>query len=189
MHGMLSSAVVLAAFAVIAGAGGYTALWLYRASSGGPATSPGSSTLRTLGRSARSWLTPEPARSAPVPSAPVPSVPVPAEPDGEPTAAPPPAPAAVTAVPAKTITQNAHHGEFRPRVTFIEGDEPDPVDEIDAAGFSDDRIPGDRVTGAGGASGADDGSRDGDPGETPGPGEPPGARVYVLGQSRRARLP
>ncbi len=39
MHGMLSSAVVLAAFAVIAGAGGYVAVWLYRASPGGPARS------------------------------------------------------------------------------------------------------------------------------------------------------
>jgi hypothetical protein len=39
MHGMLSSAVVLAAFAVIAGAGGYVAVWLFRASPGGPARS------------------------------------------------------------------------------------------------------------------------------------------------------
>lgn len=39
MHGMLSAAVMLAAFAVIAVAGGASAVWLYRASSGTPCRS------------------------------------------------------------------------------------------------------------------------------------------------------
>jgi hypothetical protein len=39
MHGMLSSAIILAAFALVAGAGGYTALWLYRATPGAPSRS------------------------------------------------------------------------------------------------------------------------------------------------------
>jgi hypothetical protein len=34
MHGMLSAAVVMAAFAAIAGTGGYTAVWLYRTGPG-----------------------------------------------------------------------------------------------------------------------------------------------------------
>jgi hypothetical protein len=34
MHGMLSAMVVMAAFAAIAGAGGYAAVWLYRAGPG-----------------------------------------------------------------------------------------------------------------------------------------------------------
>jgi hypothetical protein len=34
MHGMLSATVVMAAFAAIAGAGGYAAVWLYRAGPG-----------------------------------------------------------------------------------------------------------------------------------------------------------
>ena len=34
MHGMLSAAVVMAAFAGIAGAGGYAAMWLYRTGPG-----------------------------------------------------------------------------------------------------------------------------------------------------------
>jgi hypothetical protein len=39
MHGMLSSAIILIAFALAAGAGGYTALWLYRATPGTPSRS------------------------------------------------------------------------------------------------------------------------------------------------------
>jgi hypothetical protein len=39
MHGMLSSAIILIAFALIAGAGGYAALWLYRATPGAPSRS------------------------------------------------------------------------------------------------------------------------------------------------------
>jgi hypothetical protein len=39
MHGMLSSAIILIAFALAAGAGGYTALWLYRAAPGIPSRS------------------------------------------------------------------------------------------------------------------------------------------------------
>jgi hypothetical protein len=39
MHGMLSSAIILIAFALAAGAGGYTALWLYRATPGIPSRS------------------------------------------------------------------------------------------------------------------------------------------------------
>ncbi|HEY4463762.1 MAG TPA: hypothetical protein VGN41_13955 [Streptosporangiaceae bacterium] len=39
MHGMLSSAVILIAFALAAGTGGYTALWVYRATPGAPARS------------------------------------------------------------------------------------------------------------------------------------------------------
>jgi hypothetical protein len=34
MHGMLSATVVMAAFAAIAGAGGYAAVWIYRAGPG-----------------------------------------------------------------------------------------------------------------------------------------------------------
>src|SRR5579875_2812225 len=177
MHGMLSSAVVLAAFAVIAGAGGYTALWLYRASSGGQATSPASSTLRALGRSARSWLIPEAARSGPAPAGPAP-----AGPDGESTAAPPAASTSMTAVPGKIVSRDVPPGGSRARVTFIEGDEPDPADElgeIEAVGFSDATISGPAIV-----SGAESGT-----GEAGDPDESPGAKVYVLGQSRRPRLP
>jgi hypothetical protein len=41
MHGMLSSAIILIAFALAAGAGGYVTLSLYRATPGAPRSGPG----------------------------------------------------------------------------------------------------------------------------------------------------
>jgi hypothetical protein len=41
MHGMLSSVIILAAFALVAGVGGYIALWLYRAAPGAWPSRPG----------------------------------------------------------------------------------------------------------------------------------------------------